>query len=139
MFNIFEKIELPKEKDQILIDYFDRVIGTEEINPYFEIVIYTYDENNLLLKIFNDGGSEEEKINDYLISHDSYYEIYKLIKDNKIDKWNKLKKKYSLNGRIYVLKYFDGNELIRVSSEHMPEDGTKAFNDIYNKLLEYIK
>ena len=45
---------IPKEKDIILIDYYEKEIALVEEQDYFEMVLYTYDEDKLLLKVFED-------------------------------------------------------------------------------------
>ena len=131
-----KKILIPKEKDLILIDYYDRTVGTEEKQAYFEILLYTYDDKKLLMEAYENGGSENEIISKYLVPHKVFDEINEIIKKYKMNKWNDIDGK-CIDGRINILKFYDGKDLIRVSSDNMSEDGTKAFAEIYNELNEY--
>lgn len=122
---------IPKEKDIILIDYYEKEIALVEEQDYFEMVLYTYDEDKLLLKVF-----EDEKITEYLVPHKAFDEINKIIKKYKMYKWNDIDG-CGIDGKIYVCKFYKNKDLIRVSSENMSEDGVEAFEKIHQKLNEY--
>ena len=121
-------ILIPKEKDTILIDYYEKEIALEEEQDYFEMVLYTYDEDNLLLKVF-----DNEKTTEYLVPHKVFNEINRIIKKYKMSKWNDIDG-CGIDGKIYVCKFYKNKEFIRVSSENMSEDGVEAFEKIHQKL-----
>ena len=48
------------EKNTMLLDYYERTVGTPEEQPYYELVLYTYSDTQALLEEYTDGGTDEE-------------------------------------------------------------------------------
>lgn len=118
------------ESKTILIDYYKRIVGTEENEPYYELVLYTYNDNELLLEEYNNGGKEDEYVKGYAVDKKAYEEAIDIIIKNKMHKWNDSEDYIALDGKMLVCKYRLKDEIYRVSSGHMSNDGEKVFNDI---------
>lgn len=125
---------------KILIDYYDKICGTPTDLGYFEMVIMDYDGKYILEYYKQDEGMKEPNLTKFLVDKNLIDEVYNVIKKNKMDYWNSLPrdKVSPICGKYYVCKFLNYNELIRVSSDKMPEDGDKAFILIKKILLNSI-
>ena len=129
------------EKNTMLVDSYDRVVGTPEEQPYEELVLYTYSDTQALLEHYTNGGTENEIIDSYLVPIEAAQEAFDVIRKNGMDKWNDREKGMTaISGKAYVCK-FPGKEddYIRVTSDHMPEDGTRAFGEVKVAMMKYLK
>lgn len=78
-------------------------------------------------------------------SHESYKttpsaltDVMDIVQKRGMKRWNG-KQGISLTGSVTVVKFYDaGGNVIRVSTEHMPEDGELAFSMIAGILDEYL-
>lgn len=123
------------ESKTLLLDYYECVTGTPTKEPYYELILYTYDEDNLLLEEYSEGGKKYEYVKGYLVSKDEYEKGINLILDNKMHTWNDLKDNIAITGSTYVCKFRLKDEVIRVSSDSMPENGYEGFGSIKNYLI----
>ncbi len=126
-------ISLPKEKDILLLDYYYKVVGIEEDNPYYEIVLYSLDGNNIKMEVI-----ENENLTTYHIPKEAYQKAKEIIKKYKMSKWNDMENSICIDGVSYICKYLENDKYIRVTSEAMSEDGLKAFGELEILLNEYI-
>lgn len=127
------------EPDTILVDYYDRVVGTPMEQPYEELVLYTYSDTQAMLEHYTNGGTEDEKLSRYIVPIEAAQEAFDVIRETGMDKWNSREKGMTaLCGMAYVCKFPDGKgDLIRVTSDHLPEDGTRAFGEVRLAMLKY--
>ena len=56
----------------------------------------------------------------------------RIVKKYRMRKWEKGR---GLNGKEYVVRFIDDGEMIRVSSDYMPENGSEAFEAIRQILV----
>ena len=127
------------EKDSMLLDYFERTVGTPEEQPYYELVLYTYSSTQARLEEYTDGGTPDELITSYLIPVEGAQEMLNAVKIAGMDKWNR-RKGVAIDGKQYVCRFPDGRDgCIRVSSDNMPEDGVKAFGTVKNAMSKWLK
>ena len=125
------------EDKVLLVDYFERVAGTPEEQPYFEMVLYQYTEAKLLLEKYANGGTDEEMLTIYHVPAEAYEKALQVIKKYDMASWNSRSDCFSLDGKLYVCKFSEGPDFTRVSSDSMPEEGKRAFNELYIILSGY--
>ena len=129
------------EPNTMLADYFDRVVGTIEKQPYYELVMYTYSDKQVLLEEYRNGGSDEEELRSYLVPVEAAQEVFDVIHETGMDTWNSRENGMTaLSGMAYVCKFPDGKgDYERVTSDHLPEDGTRAFGEVKVTMSKYLK
>lgn len=127
------------EKNTLLLDYYERVVGTPEEQPYYELVLYTYSDTQALLEEYADGGTDHETVTRYLVPIEAAQEMLTAVKDSGMVNWNK-HEGVAISGMAYVCKFPDGkDDYIRVSSDNMPEDGTRAFGKVCSAMRKWTK
>ena len=125
------------EEKVLLVDYFERVVGTPEEQPYFEIVLYQYTETELLLEKYVNGDTDEEMLTFYHVPAEAYEKALQVIKKYDMASWNSRDDCFALDGKLYVCKFSEGPNFTRVSSDSMPDDGKHAFNELCKILSDY--
>ena len=132
-----EENMLPEEKKLLLVDYFQRTVGTGEEEPYFEMVVYALDDGSLIMERYADGGTLEQTVTTYDVPAEVYERALEIIRKRGLEDWNQLEDYQSLDGVVFVIRYYDGEKHLRVSSGKMPGNGLEAFREIKGLLLEY--
>ena len=127
------------EEHVILIDYFERVVGTPEEQPYFEMVLSAYSETELLLDIYTEGDTPQEEKKSYIVPLSAYTDAAAVFTKHGMKTWNDRDDCYGITGKYYVCNIKVGDQYIRVTSEHMPEDGKDAFYAVQSALQAYAK
>ena len=131
---------LDAEKKTMLADYYERTVGLEEEQPYYELVMYTYSETEVLLEKYEDGGTDHETVTSYHVPADEAQGVFDAINNVDMASWNGKKGNICIDGIAYVCKFPDGKgDLIRVSSDDMPEDGAKSFYAVKASMLVLMK
>ncbi|MBR1589608.1 MAG: hypothetical protein IJ657_00805 [Acidaminococcaceae bacterium] len=123
----------------MLIDYFERAVGTPEEAPYYELVLYQHNETELLLERYANGGTPEETVTTFHVPAEVYEKVMQIIQGHDMASWNSHSDCFALDGKLYVCKFQDGERFIRVSSDAMPEDGQTAFHEIRSLLNGYTQ
>lgn len=149
MFNLFGcgkskqydiKTYLDKPAGTMLIDYFDRTVGTPMEQPYFEMVMYTHSEDKILLERYTQGGTDHERCDRYLVPVEAAQEVLNVIRKSGMDRWNSRSDTVGICGKAYVCKFPDGKgDYIRVTSDRMPEDGSRAFGEVSAAMNAWAK
>lgn len=127
------------EKKLLLLDYYERVVGTPAEQPYYEVVLYHYSDAEVLLEQYTAGGTPAEKVTAYRVPAKAYEKAMAKVRQWDMAGWYSRKDCFSMEGKRYVCKFRDGERLVRVSSDAMPEDGEAAFSAVRNVLAEYTK
>lgn len=122
----------------LLFDYYQRTVGTPMEMPYYELMIYTYDDDDLLLEQYTQGGTRYEYVKSFLIPLSVSKEVMEAVNKFEMDKWNG-RKGIPITGGMYVCRFRKGDSLIRVSSDNMPENGFAAFHAFESAMAAYIK
>lgn len=126
------------ESDVMLIDYYYATSATEDGDAYHELV-FTTTEDPMQVRVdeyLKEEGGEETCSTVYIdysfaeIILD-YIDIYGMYA------WNELEDAHSLDGVLKVCEFWYGGQHIRVSSEHMPEDGEETLDSLYEMLQAY--
>lgn len=128
------------EENTMLLDYFDRTVGTPEEQPYDEYVLYTCSETQALLVQYAEGGTQEETVTHYRIPLDAAQEMLTAVENSGMARWNSLSDTTALDGMQYVCRFPDGKGgLERVSSDAMPENGRAAFNSVKTAMAKWAR
>ncbi|HHU08265.1 MAG TPA: hypothetical protein GXZ59_07995 [Clostridiaceae bacterium] len=132
------------EAGTLLIDYYETTTaivtepGSSAANDSFEITLSAHSDTEILLDIYTRAHEEaEEEHRSYFVPLTSLSGAYKIIDQYDMKNWHKAKDTGG-TGRYHVCKYFQNGELIRVSSDQMPADGTEAFAELKSFLLALI-
>lgn len=125
------------ENATVLIDSFNRITGTIMTQPYSEIILYEAEPNDIL-EVYKNGDMEDETVSRYYVSKDAYPQILNIILDQQMDTWNDLKDTYPIDGAYYVVRFWDGEKQIRVTSDAMPENGMQAFYTVDNAMYALL-
>ena len=125
------------ENATVLIDSFNRITGTIMTQPYSEIILYEAEPNDIL-EVYENGDMEDETVSRYYVSKDAYPQILNIILDQQMDTWNDLEDTYPIDGAYYVVRFWDGEKQIRVTSDAMPENGMQAFYTVDNAMYALL-
>lgn len=136
---------IPVEEEQIMVkpdrivlaDYYQKEVGTDEEQPYFELVLYGNEDGSLTLEKYTEGGTEAETMVSYDVPAEAYNRALEIIRNRKLEEWNSMKEYISLDGMLFVIRFYADELHYRVSSERMPENGLEAFREMKALLLEY--
>ena len=123
---------------RVLADYFYKTVGTPMEMPYSEIVLYESEPDDLI-EVYENGGSEYETITRYSISKDAYQSILNVILEHKMDTWNDIEHLSGFVGAVYAVRFWDGTEQVRISSDRMPGDGMQAFHAVESAMYGLLK
>ena len=123
---------------RVLADYFYKTVGTPMEMPYSEIVLYEFEPDDLI-EVYENGGSEYETITRYSVSKDAYQSILNVILEHKMDTWNDIEHLSGFVGAVYAVRFWDGTEQVRVSSDRMPGDGMQAFHAVESAMYGLLK
>ena len=131
---------VPEAEERIVVDYYEKITGTEIDRGYFEMVLAEDGGGKLTLKVYSQkSADDEETVTVYTVPEDSVEKALQIIEKHKMKKWNSLKNFDALDGKVMVVRFDNGGEQVRVSSEHMPaEGGTKAFGELKAYLSKLI-
>ena len=114
--------------DNIVFDYYEAVVASVGGNDSKEYVLYSCDYNGYLIMVkYTKEDGEPEYSYACLVPATTYDDCMKVVKKYKMTKW---KHEIGLAGGIYVVRFSEGEENYRITSESMPEDGMKAFDEI---------
>lgn len=131
------ELQMPEEKKVMLADYYERMAGTADEQPYYELVLYTQDADHLLLEQYENGGTDQESVTSYSVPKDVYTNVMDLVKTYDLANWNETGSE-SADGVYRVIKHYDNGTYIRVSTDQMPDDGLSAFDDVKQVLAEAV-
>ena len=132
--------EYDTSKEKILIDYYERTVGTPVERPYYELVLYTYNDKNLILEEYINGGAKDEKCIQYIVPFEAYEKAMEVVKTFNLK--NLVGHKgIGLDGKTYVIKFresLNDENLYRFSDENVGEEETMMmFGSMFNVLSEY--
>ena len=114
--------------DNIVFDYYEAVVATVGGNDSEEYVLYTCDYNGYLILIrYETPDGKPEKSYARLVPASTFDDCMKAVKKYKMTKW---KDEIGINGKKYVVRFSQGDEYYRITSEAMPENGMDAFDAI---------
>ncbi|MBR2824959.1 MAG: zinc ribbon domain-containing protein [Solobacterium sp.] len=125
----------------LLIDYFEKTLGTPVEMPYYELCLYTYSPTQLLLEEYTQGGSPNEVCRQKLVSHEVYKEALKIVTKHRLKQSVDYRGR-ALNGKTFVIKFresMDDQTLYRFSDENLHEKQSfSMFTEMSNLLKRYV-
>lgn len=148
MFSLFGcgKKEEPKvglekyDEGDVLFDYYHSAVATPEDAEYSRMSLMLGEDETLYLHTFS-GSRDKGTVTShrvYSVPEELLTSLNRYVADNKIDKWND-SKYVGLEGAVTEISFRDASgELIKVSTDNMPEDGEQFLRQIASMLREYI-
>ena len=129
------------EPDVLLFDYYyEAQTAGEGAGGYYEITLSTtVNPDCLFLDEYTKASAESETINvRYIVPYDALNECMQVVEDYDFYSWNTREDTASIDGTLTVCQFPDGNELMRVSTEAIPEDGHAALDRLCEILTGYM-
>ena len=127
------------EDRKILIDYFERIVGTPTPMPYHEIVLYAYSEKELLMEEYLEGGSTRERCIRRLVPRQAYADALEVVERFHLKKL--LDRRGSpMKGKKYLIRFRlnEEEELYRFSSDNVgAEETMMMFPEMLKALSKY--
>lgn len=128
------------EPGVMLVDYYDAVVGTEGGDLHREYVLYTYDSEFFKMSVYVQDSPEEAEIEKvYLVPLDARDRCFEAIGTAGLRDWPGMEKPYAIDGRRTVVKFRDGDQYIRCSTDEMPDGGEQALDSVGAVLMSYEK
>ena len=131
------------EEPTLLVDYYEKVVGIYEEpgeeSGYYELVLYNNADDMLLLEEYQSGGTAREIVTHYFVPRQAFTDAQAVIKQYDMQSWNDRDDTYPIDGMSYVCKFYADGDVIRVTSDAMPDDGIAAFAAIRSTLTGYLR
>ncbi len=130
-----EELEALINPDNMIFDYYEAVVATVGGDGYDEFVLYTRDDGEgLILAKYSKWHEQDEKCLCCLVPGKVFDECMKTVKKHKMHKW---KDGFGITGKVFVVRFpgSDG-EMVRVTSDDMPDDGVEAFDAVCEVLTK---
>ncbi|MBQ4343047.1 MAG: hypothetical protein IJC38_04075 [Erysipelotrichaceae bacterium] len=121
----------------LLANYFEKSMGTDETNSY-EIVLMTSSENDKIVVEKYCTSNKSQTCSKYLVDSSILDQCYSICQSYKTSQWSDCTDLTSMDGKMMVFKYYDKGQLIRITSDEMPEKGNDFFSDIRFVLNEAL-
>lgn len=128
------------EADVMLIDCYWETAATVGGDGHHEFVVTTTDDPEQVRLdeyIKEEGG--EETCTTFYIPYQVADECLWITEAYGLAEWNDMEDAVSLDGAKKVCKFWDGETHIRVSTEHMPEDGEEKLDTLFELLESYAQ
>ena len=126
----------------MLLDYYTAPAATDEApgeeNGYYELVLYDDGSSDLLLVEYQNGGTPSEEVCSFRITREAENEVKAIIDRYRMDAWQESEEYDSLEGVLNVCRFCLDGVYYRVTSEHMPDNGTEAFSEIRRILTSFL-
>jgi len=129
------------EQGVLLFDYYYASKAADDDGGYYELTITT-DRDELFVYLdeyTKDSDEAEEKNRCYFVPYEVVDECMAIVEQYDMASWNEREDTISIDGAMYVCKFLDGGDLIRVSSDAMPENGQEAFDAVRHVLEGYLQ
>lgn len=128
----------PVEAGVLLVDYYRT--ETAGGDGYYELVLTTTEDPSQyqLDEYRKEAGGEESRAS-YLIPFDISTDCLDIAEEYGMREWNDAASSEAMDGVLIVCKFRDGEEIIRVSSEQMPENGEQALEAMRAMLADCLR
>ncbi len=132
--------EVEEVKGVMLIDWYSKTVATVDGGGFNEIVLFEHSDTELKLSFFSKDEDSDETRRDCIVDKKALTDCLEIINRFRLGEWSKLNNPTSLSGVVKVVKYRTENGgYIRVSSDKMPEDGERAFDELEKALKKHCK
>ncbi len=124
-----ENLEAEINPENMLFDYYEKSVATENGDGYEEYVLYEREEGNgTILAVYVKEEGADEKMECCLVPDETWDYCMNIARGYNMAGWEK---ETSLEGKYIVVKFKDSKgEPVRVTSDEMPKDGYGAFDSI---------
>ena len=119
------------DEERMVFDCYDATVGTVGGDCYTEYVLYRWNDEGLLLARYSKFDEEPEVKRVCKVPVSCLYDCLAAVGRNGMRSW---KDGIAPTGSYNAIKFKEGGNIIRISSDDMPEDGFKAFGEIENVL-----
>lgn len=120
----------------ILVNYCRAPKGVEGDRGFYELVLRKTGAESLRLEVYS--GEEENGVF-YKAPLQAAEDCFEIIEKAKMESWNKRKDTVSLDGTTVVCKFWNGESMVRASTDAMPPNGEKALDEIRRVMTGYIR
>lgn len=116
----------------LLVDYYYAVVGTDGEDSHIEYVLRDLGRGDKAqLDVYRGDEENPEVSTSYLIPYKAVTECYGMIDSAKMREWNDTAPDSAIDGAVTAVKFRDDDgSYIRVSTDKMPEDGTRSMDSI---------
>ena len=121
----------------ILYDYFEQTLGTPVQMPYYEIVVYEHTDDKLIIETYTDGGMPGEEVARRFASPDLIKGAEEIITKFDLRTWNDRAKPTGMCGGINVIKFKDGDGMIRITTDNAPSYDMRPFAEMKRFLQNF--
>lgn len=111
------------DQQNMVFDYYEATTGTDGYDGYDEFVLYRRQKSGLILASYSKWNGEE-KVRACLVPEDLLYSALAAADEYDMRRW---KDGYPIDGMTYVVRFCEGDTMIRAASDNMPENGRQAF------------
>ena len=132
-----KRVDLSKlQGETLLIDYYRATVATVGGDGYTELALYYTDGAFELRRYEKENPEAEETVEVFAAPAAAYDECMAVIDECGFRGW-KAGEGIGIAGALYVVKFRDGDNYVRVSSEDMPEDGVEKLRRVGEALGKY--
>ena len=117
--------EVEEAKEVMLIDWYSKTVATVDGGGFNEIVLFEHSDTELKLSFFSKDEDSDETRRDCIAHKKALTDCLEIIR-------------YALRVMIDLAEHENGG-YIRVSSDKMPEDGERAFDELEKALKKHCK
>ncbi|MBR7032392.1 MAG: hypothetical protein IKI03_02015 [Clostridia bacterium] len=124
--------------DILLFDYYSATTGTDGYDSSTEITLSTYSGESHRLSVFEKASPDaEETRTDYLVPVELSEKCYRAVFEYGMNEWAGRDDLEPIDGALVVLKYREGDDYVRLSSDAAPPGGIAEMDSIGVMLREY--
>jgi len=129
------------ESGKLMFDYYYADETMLENDGYYEITLTTGNDTLWIYldEYIKESKETEERGKCYFVPYEVLDECMAIVDQYNMYSWNEREDAVSLDGALTVCKFHDGEKIIRISTESMPEDGEKALGQIREILNRYME
>ncbi len=117
-------------ESNMLFDSYEATVATVGGDEYDEFVLYDHGGEGLILARY---GTNVKIPKTCIVPDTVYDDCMAVVRKYGMAEW---KNGHGMTGKICVVKFLHKGEIVRVSSENMPEDGGSAFSEARRVLTE---
>ncbi len=124
-------------KSDVVFEYSYGAAGlADNYQKYHTYRLKERDDSSYLLSVEDCDG--ESTFDEYIVPSSILDELMHCVDTYDMKHWIDLECTDPLDGGYYYIQFLDGKEYVYVSSDFMPEDGRKAYNEIRSILTSYM-
>ena len=126
----------------LLVDYFRETVATVGGDRYTEMTLSFVDRDRAKLDVYEKNAPDDEETRKtYLVPYEAVERCFDIMYREDLASWSSRDDLSGITGARYVLSFYleySGDHL-RVTSEEMPPDGRRVFDEVAAVMSEYAK